>query len=274
MEKQLRIFNNEEFGEVRVVMIDGTPWFVGTDVAAALGYADTFGALKKHVDDEDKRVLNEGDFKQMASERKTVETTGLEFGSPRGLTFINESGLYSLILRSNLDSAKKFKRWVTSEILPTIRKTGSYSVDVKQLPPVSLALVDVKTAVEQIQSLFAVKRGIALSQALDIVGKKHDVELDGLKQLLPPAEHETGYLNATRIGEKLGGLSPQHVNQLLAKGGLQYKDGKDWRLTDAGKEYGEEIPYTRNGHSGYRILWNLSVVEKARSILAQDVQVG
>ena len=75
----------------------------------------------------------------------------------------------------------------------------------------SFALADVKTTVEQIQSLFAVKRGIALSQALDIVGKRHDVKLDSLKQLLPPTEHETGYLNATQIDERLGGLSAKVV---------------------------------------------------------------
>lgn len=243
MDNKIQIFNNEDFGNVRVLMIDGEPCFVGTDVATALGYADTFGALKKHVDDEDKLVCQ-------------IDSAGQK----RDATVINESGLYSLILRSNLDSAKKFKRWVTSEILPTIRKTGSYSVQ-KQLPPVSYALEDVKTTFEQIQSLFAVKRGIALSQALDIVGKKHDVELDGLKQLLAPAEHETGYMNATQLAPKIGVRSSRFANEKLARMGLQYRAGGDWRLTDAGKEFGEEMPYTRNGHSGYQIRWNSKVVE-------------
>ena len=110
--KELQIFNNPEFGEVRTVNIDGEPWLVGKDVATALGYVDTFGALKKHVDDEDKQNCQNDSFE-----------------SPRGMTIINESGLYSLVLSSKLPTAKKFKRWVTSEVLPTIRKTGAYATD-------------------------------------------------------------------------------------------------------------------------------------------------
>lgn len=112
MEKQLLVFNNKEFGEVRVVMIDGTPWFVGMDVAVSLGYKDAFAALKQHVDDEDKLVW------QITSA-----------GQKRDATVINESGLYSLIFRSNLPKAREFKHWVTSEVLLSIRKTGSYSKD-------------------------------------------------------------------------------------------------------------------------------------------------
>ena len=107
--KELQIFKNPEFGEVRTVNIDGEPWLVGKDVATALGYVDTFGALKKHVDDEDKQNCQNDSFE-----------------SPRGMTIINESGLYSLVLSSKLPTAKKFKRWVTSEILPAIRKHGGY----------------------------------------------------------------------------------------------------------------------------------------------------
>lgn len=113
--KELQIFQNPEFGQVRTVSIDGEPWLVGKDVATALGYVDTFGALKKHVDDEDKQNCQNDSFE-----------------SPRGMTIINESGLYSLVLSSKLPTAKKFKHWVTSEVLPTIRKTGSYSVKQKE----------------------------------------------------------------------------------------------------------------------------------------------
>ena len=107
--KELQIFNNPEFGEIRTTVIDGEPWLVGKDVATALEYVDTFGALKKHVDDEDKQNCQNDSFE-----------------SPRGMTIINESGLYSLVLSSKLPTAKKFKRWVTSEILPAIRKHGGY----------------------------------------------------------------------------------------------------------------------------------------------------
>lgn len=112
MENAIQIYENEELGKVRTILIDGEPYFVGKDVAEILGYSDTFGALKKHVDTEDKQNCQNDSFE-----------------SPRGMTVINESGLYSLILSSKLPAAKKFKRWVTSEVLPAIRKTGSYSLD-------------------------------------------------------------------------------------------------------------------------------------------------
>lgn len=108
---ELKIFSNNDFGEIRTVTIDGEPWFVGKDVAEALGYRDTSDALKKHVDIEDKLTRRFADS-----------------GQNREMHIINESGLYSLILGSKLPTAKKFKRWVTSEVLPSIRKTGSYSV--------------------------------------------------------------------------------------------------------------------------------------------------
>lgn len=106
---KLQVFNNPEFGKIRTVEENGEAWFVGKDVAEVLGYSDTFGALKKHVDDEDKQNCQNDSFE-----------------SPRGMTVINESGLYSLVLSSKLPGAKKFKRWVTSEVLPAIRKTGGY----------------------------------------------------------------------------------------------------------------------------------------------------
>lgn len=108
---EIQIFNNPEFGEIRTVMIDGEAWLVGKDVAGALGYADTNKAIAMHVDEEDK--LN--------------DKTALSLGQ-RGGWLINESGLYSLVLSSKLPNAKKFKRWVTSVVLPAIRKTGSYSL--------------------------------------------------------------------------------------------------------------------------------------------------
>ena len=106
---ELQIFNSEEFGEIRTVTIDNEPWFVGIDVAKSLGYANPKNAVPKHVSGEDKLC------------------TQIEYaGQRREVTIINESGLYSLIFGSKLESAKRFKHWVTSEVLPTIRKTGSY----------------------------------------------------------------------------------------------------------------------------------------------------
>ena len=108
---ELQIFNSEEFGDIRTVTIDNEPWFVGKDVATALGYSNPQKAVRDHISEED-RGVNEMD-------------------TPSGrqnLAIINESGLYALIFGSKLDSAKRFKHWVTSEVLPAIRKTGSYQM--------------------------------------------------------------------------------------------------------------------------------------------------
>ena len=107
---EMMIFNNPEFGSVRTVCIDGEPWLVGKDVALILGYAKPNNALASHVDEDDS--LKWGVIDSMGRKQETI--------------IINESGFYSLVLSSKLPTAKKFKRWVTSEVLPTIRKTGGY----------------------------------------------------------------------------------------------------------------------------------------------------
>lgn len=109
---QLQIFENPEFGAVRTVEIDGDPWLVGKDVAQALGYSNTRDALAKRVDPEDKGVAN-------------CDT----LGGSQAVTIINESGLYSLVLSSKLPTARKFRHWVTSEVLPSIRRHGLYAAD-------------------------------------------------------------------------------------------------------------------------------------------------
>lgn len=111
---ELEIFKNEEFGEIRTITINNEPWFVSKDVAFVLGYSNPRDAISKHVDVEDKGVAK-------------CDT----LGGSQDLTVINESGLYSLILSSKLPTAKKFKHWVTSEVLPTIRKHGAYMTDEK-----------------------------------------------------------------------------------------------------------------------------------------------
>lgn len=111
---ELQIFNSEEFGDIRTVTIDNEPWFVGKDVALALGYSNASKAVSVHVEEED-RIL------------KVLEADSQNGNVVKTQTaLINESGLYALIFGSKLDSAKRFKRWVTSEVLPAIRKTGSY----------------------------------------------------------------------------------------------------------------------------------------------------
>lgn len=111
----LTIFNNDEFGKVRTIIIDHEPWFVGRDVAYALGYAKPENALATHVDNEDKDTLKQGTL-----------------GGEQKMTIINESGLYALIFGSHLPKARAFKHWVTAEVLPTLRKKGSYTIKPKK----------------------------------------------------------------------------------------------------------------------------------------------
>lgn len=124
---ELQIFNNEEFGKIRTVTINNEPWFVSKDVATALGYSNSRDAISKHVFDDDKGVA--------------------KCDTPSGrqeMSVINESGLYALIFGSKLDSAKRFKHWVTSEVLPSIRRSGSYQKPLtpEQMMRIQLEMID------------------------------------------------------------------------------------------------------------------------------------
>lgn len=132
--QELQIFKSNEFGEVRTVTIDNEPWFVGKDVAEALGYSDTNKAVAMHVENEDKKLNDK---------------TSPSFGQ-RGATLINESGLYALIFGSKLESAKRFKHWVTAEVLPTIRKTGGYQMQTPQGKELlALAVLEAQKTIEE-----------------------------------------------------------------------------------------------------------------------------
>ena len=176
---ELQIFNNEEFGQIRTVTINDEPWFVGKDVAEALGYVDTFGALKKHVSEEDKLVCQ-------------IDSAGQK----RDVTVINESGLYALIFGSKLESAKRFKRWVTSEVLPSIRKTGYYGKPM--------------TIPEQIQLL--AKGNVELSEKIEQVDKR----IDNLEQDMP--------LYGCEIEEVKNHISRKGVSILGGKQSEAYHD--------------------------------------------------
>lgn len=173
----LRAFASEEFGSIRSIMIDSDPWFVGKDVAAALGYGDTDQALRKHVDTED---------------RLTRRFNGS--GQNRLMTVINESGLYALIFGSKLDSAKRFKRWVTSEVLPAIRKTGGYSIQSKGQQRFDLMNQEVLAIQESQAAMMDKLDALELSrkqdrQALDnvlFVCKQLSEKIQGMNQARQP----------------------------------------------------------------------------------------
>lgn len=168
MTNEIQIFNSPEFGEIRTVMIDNEPWFVGKDVAVSLGYKSHNQSLKDNVPEEDRGVS------------PVMTPSGMQ-----NMVIINESGLYSLIFGSKLESAKKFKRWVTSEVLPQLRKTGSYGT--AQIP---------MSTQDQIKLL--AQGNVELNQRMDTLNDR----MDRFEKELPlfPSEAEEVSLAATRRG--------------------------------------------------------------------------
>lgn len=127
---ELKIFENSEFGSIRVIEMDNDTWFVGKDIAEVLGYANTKDALASHVEKEDKRVIQRSEIATFENHipKEVLPVNFVSGDIPnRGLTIINESGLYALIFGSKLKTAKDFKHWITSEVLPTIRKYGIFA---------------------------------------------------------------------------------------------------------------------------------------------------
>ena len=256
----LVIFNNEEFGLVRTIMIDDEPWFIGKDVAIALGYKDTSDALKVHVDSEDKLSRSIADS-----------------GQNRKMYVINESGLYSLILSSKLKKSKQFKHWVTSEVLPSIRKTGSYSIDKKSSnkTQMQIASEEMEYTVKFAKSLedFGVEKGIAKIHALKI-GKNFytaitDVTINDITALLPPTEeNNVAYLTPTKIAEEINNrnlfdilIKAKSVNKALENLGYQTKENKGWKIKDKAEELANMFPYENNKHTGYQIRWKYEIID-------------
>lgn len=206
----VRAFTSDKFGSVRVVLIGPSeePYFVGKDVAEALGYADTFGAIKKHVDDEDKLNCQ-------------IDSTGQK----RDMACINESGLYSLILSSKLPSAKEFKRWVTSEVLPSIRKNGAYMTDnvleqAIENPDFMIGLLTKLKAEKESNKVLKLEN----AQQQQIIG-----------ELKPKATYydlvlQSNQLMPISLIAKDFGMSAKRLNQQLHDLGIQYNQSGTWLL--------------------------------------------
>lgn len=219
---ELKIFENPDFGQVRVVNINGEVWLVGSDVATALEYTNPAKAIRDHVYDEDK-----------LTERFVLS------GQNREVIVINESGVYSLIFSSKLPTAKKFKRWVTSEVLPAIRKTGGYSLNIpKNLPEALRAYAAEIEAHEQTKTALA--------------KKEKKIALDAPK---------VDFYDSVANSESL--LTFEKVAKLIAKKGLGrnkligwLRDLKLLRKTDSGN-----VPYQQYVNKGY-----FKLVESTRVI--------
>lgn len=183
----LQVFRNAEFGELTLLEIDNEPWFVGKEVAEKLGYENTKDSLVRHVSVEDRRVI------QRSENTKTLQRSGnttLEIPN-RGLTIINESGLYSLIIGSKLESAKRFKRWVTSEVLPAIRRTGSYSNQPTGGKLLALAVLEAQKLLEVKDEEIARMKPKEIFA--DSVASSHSTILIGeLAKILKANGYETG----------------------------------------------------------------------------------
>ena len=239
----LTVFENPEFGAIRTVELDGEPWLVGKDVAEALGYAKPENALAAHVDNEDKTTtLIQGDGSNYKS--KT--------------TIINESGLYSLVLSSKLPTARKFRRWVTSEVLPSIRKTGGYTA--KPMTDYQQMMAETRRRNAQIQEaciyteLAKRYKGTTYEQVLNAHATR---SLSG-EYLLPLPEAGERLMSAGEVGAKLG-ISSNLVGKLANKHGLK---------TDRyGKWMHDKSPYSSKEVPSFR--YKACVVDKLREILAE-----
>lgn len=233
MEPEVKLFENAKFGTVRVIMQNNEPWFAAKDVAGALGYADTDQAIRVHCN--------------YAKLFKPVETTGLKIG-PRGMYFIPESDVYALIFGSSLKSASQFRAWVCEDVLPSIRKTGSYMMP---------GMPDGKRPLCDIAAIFTAAgvTGNQLALALDNVYKAETgmsvLAAANIQLVSPVQEH---LFTPAELGGMLGGLSGKTVNRMLADAGLQFRvpDGK-WVLTELGKQYGVILDTGKKHSSGVPI---------------------
>ncbi len=220
MENQITLFQNEEFGKIRIISIDGQPWFVGKDVAEILGYSDTNQAIRNHVDKEDKLIRNFNGS-----------------GQNRNMLITNESGLYSLILSSKLPKARDFKRWVTSEVLPSIRKHGAYMTE----STIDKILQDPDFGIRLLMELKAEKENNIMLN-------------DTITELAPKAHYcdiilKSKDLEIVSIIAKDYGMSAVAFNQLLHKLKIQFKVDGRWVLYQdyAGNEYTQSDTSIVNG---------------------------
>jgi prophage antirepressor-like protein len=236
---------------VRVVTdAQGEPWFVAADVAQSLDYRMA-SDMTRSLDDDEKGT-------------QIVRTPS----GDQEMLVINESGLYSAILKSRKPEAKRFKRWVTHEVLPAIRKTGRYALSgTPALPaPTQDRVGSILLIGEAVAKVPGVKPGIAMAATLTCIHENTGLAVETLRRALPAANEAICSLNATQLG-KLLGLSAKATNQRLAQHGLQFRNERDeWELTESGEAWAEAMPYSRNGHSGYQILWNPAVAEQLKEV--------
>ena len=233
--RALQIFENAEFGKIRTVVLDGEPWFVGKDVAAALGYSNASKALNDHVDEEDK-----------------LNNVSLSSLGQRGGWLVNESGVYSLVFGSKLPTAKAFKHWVTSEVLPSIRRTGSYhKPDAAQAKRIDAMDRDSRTRAAKLLLKIAERveipeyKAVCQAKAAEMVAGEMVIPLPVVERRTYSAKEIGARLgiSANRVG-KLANLyrlkTPTYGKLFYSKSEYSPKQVETWRY------YAEVVPVLRN----------------------------
>ena len=242
----IQVFESVDFGKVRIIEMNGEPWFVGKDVAEILGYQNASKAVSTHVDNEDKAFI-------------MVDIADSQNGNvPTGKTktaIINESGLYSLILSSKLPKAKEFKHWVTSEVLPSIRKTGKYSARKEPSESTQARLINAKVRfarelqrLANIETLSPTYKQILIAQAAEA--------LTGVPMELPRSEGKM--YSAGEVG-KMVGVSANKIGKLANAHGMKTDEFGAW--------YHDKSPYSSHEVDTFR--YNDKAVEKFREIIEE-----
>lgn len=213
----LKVFENSEFGSIRIVTVNDEPWFVAKDVTEVLGYQNGRDAVKSRVDEEDRAGVAIHDGSQN-----------------RDMTIINESGLYSLVLSSKLPSAKRFKRWVTKEVIPSIRKTGSYAANQQE-----------QAEENRRQMLFAIAQQVSDVALRDKLLLRLFEEVSGQK--LPQAVPRISPNNLYTTAEvaKILGCTPQRVGSLTSARFLRTKEYMCNAWSEEGRKLGLKQDYYR-----------------------------
>lgn len=251
------VFNFQDQHEVRTVVRDGEPWFVAKDICEILELTNPTVAIESLDDDERSKY---------------------SLGRQGEVNIVNESGLYALVFKSRKPEAKAFRKWVTSDVLPTIRKTGWYEMQQVSQQPVPAEIAEREFLVlKRMAELFGLTHNRALISANIALRKRTGIDFQAELDVKLIAEDNSNYLLATEIGERLhmgtGRKAARHANLLLAEEGFQFKNERnEWRPTEKGRAYAVILDTGKAHHDGsmvQQLRWKESIVSMLQSCVKQ-----